>query len=62
MVEEQSREAERKRVGLEELQEMGRRELDAARKEMGVAAEGLEAGKEELKAARKVRCGVVCCW
>ena len=46
-------------MGLEELQEMGRRELDAAKGEMTVAAERLEAGKEELKAARKVRVGLV---
>lgn len=54
MVEEESAEIEARRKGLEESQEAGRRELDAAREELRLAADRLEGEKEELKAAWKV--------
>lgn len=54
VLEEESRELEGRRKGLEELQEAGRRELDAGREELRLAAEGLEGEKADLKAARKV--------
>lgn len=55
VLEEESRELESRRNGLEELQESGRRELDAGREELRLAAEGLEGEKADLKEARKVQ-------
>lgn len=50
---------EARRKGLEEAQQVGKQELDAAREELKLAADGLEGDKEELKAAWKVDCFVV---
>lgn len=47
---------EGRRKALEELQEAGRREVDAGREELRLAAEGLEKEKGDIKAAWKV-CG-----
>lgn len=45
---------ESRRKALEELQEVGRREVDAGREELRLAAEGLEKEKGDIKAAWKV--------
>lgn len=45
---------ESRRKALEELQEVGRREVDVGREELRLAAEGLEKEKGDIKAAWKV--------
>lgn len=55
VLEAESKEVENRRAALDELEQMGRRELDEGKGELKVAAEALEREKEVLKAARKVR-------
>ena len=55
MVSEEAKELDKRRTALEDIQDIGRRELDAGKAELKSAAEGLEREKNTLKAARKVR-------
>lgn len=55
MLEEESAELEARRKGLEESQEAGKQDLDAAREELRLAANRLEGEKEQLKTAWKVK-------
>lgn len=54
IVTEEAKALETRRAALEDVEGIGRRELDAGKAELKIAAEGLEKEKEALKAARKV--------